>query len=167
VAAAGKRRDGWSASLSCMATRIGEDFRGPDGRLGYLLRQAQHALRIALDDALRPLQLTGAQFAVLRLVEVEPGESGATLAFDSMLTPQTTHEILIILEKAGLITREYDPHDRRIRPVFLTRAGEKLLVAAHREAIALEERMVEGLTDTQRRDFRSWLVNAAAALSPK
>ena len=30
-----------------MATTIGDGFRGPDGRVGYLLRQANQAFRAA------------------------------------------------------------------------------------------------------------------------
>jgi len=137
-------------------------FRGPDGRLGYLLRQAQHALWIALETAMEPLGITAAQFGVLRLVEVQPGASGADLAHDSMYTPQSTHQMLVTLERAGLIERRRDPDDRRLRRVYITVAGARTLTEAHRRAIAIEERMVTGLTEQERKDFSSWLVRAAA-----
>ncbi len=140
-------------------------FRGPDGRLGYLLRQAQHALWIALETAMEPLGITASQFGVLRLVEVQPGASGADLAHDSMYTPQSTHQMLVTLETAGLIERRGDPEDRRLRRVYITAAGARTLTEAHRRAIAIEERMVTGLTDQERKDFSSWLVRAAAQVS--
>jgi hypothetical protein len=34
--------------------RVGERYRGVDGHVGYLLRQASQALRAAMDGALRP-----------------------------------------------------------------------------------------------------------------
>ena len=148
-----------------MPTAIGEGFRGPDGRVGYLLRQAQHALWLALEDALRPLGITGAGFGVLRLVEVEPGSSGADLAFDSMYSPQATQETLVALEADGLVERRADPRDRRRRLVYLTPRGAELLAEAHRRAIALEERMMSGLSEAEQCQFRAWLVRAAAALS--
>jgi DNA-binding MarR family transcriptional regulator len=138
------------------------DFRGPDGRLGYLLRQAQHALWIALEAAMEPLGITASQFGVLRLVEIRPGSSGADLAHDSMYSPQSTHQMLVTLESAGLIERRRDPHDRRLRRVYVTAAGADTLVEAHRRAVAIEERMVTGLSEKQRHDFASWLVRAAA-----
>lgn len=149
-----------------MPTAIGEGFRGPDGRLGYLLRQAQHALWLALEDALRPLGITAAGFGVLRLVEVEPGSSGADLASDSMHRPQATHEILVALEAAGLVERPGDPRDKRRRLVYLTPRGTAVLAEAHRQAIAIEERMMADLTEPERYQFRAYLVRAAAALSP-
>ncbi|HET6866983.1 MAG TPA: MarR family winged helix-turn-helix transcriptional regulator [Solirubrobacteraceae bacterium] len=145
-----------------MPTPLGMGFRGPDGRLGYLLRQAQHALWIALETAMEPLGITAAQFGVLRLVEVQPGASGADLAHDSMYTPQSTHQMLVTLERAGLIERRRDPDDRRLRRVYITAAGARTLTEAHRRAIAIEERMVTGLTEQERKDFSSWLVRAAA-----
>jgi DNA-binding MarR family transcriptional regulator len=147
-------------------TAIGEGFRGPDGRLGYLLRQAQHALWLALEDALRPLGISAAGFGVLRLVEVEPGSSGADLAFDSMYRPQATHEVLVALEAAGLIERLADPRDKRRRLVYLTPRGAEVLAEAHRRAIAIEERMVSGMTPAERRKLLTWLANAAVALNP-
>jgi DNA-binding MarR family transcriptional regulator len=152
--------------MRSVPTAIGEGFRGPDGRLGYLLRQAQHALWLALEDALHPLGITAAGFGVLRLVEVEPGSSGADLAFDSMYRPQATHEMLVALEAGGLIERLPDPRDKRRRLVYLTPRGAEVLAEAHRRAIALEERMMSGLTETERSTFRTWLVRAAAALRP-
>jgi DNA-binding MarR family transcriptional regulator len=154
-----------SASIRPVPTAIGEGFRGPDGRLGYLLRQAQHALWLALEDALRPLGITGAGFGVLRLVEVEPGSSGADLAFDSMYRPQATHEMLVALEADGLIERRADPRDKRRRLVYLTPRGAQVLAEAHRRAIALEERMMSGLNEAERCKFRAWLARAAVALS--
>jgi DNA-binding MarR family transcriptional regulator len=147
-----------------MTTDIGQGFRGPDGRLGYLLRQAQHALWIRLEDAFRPLGITAAQFGVLRLVEVQPGASGAELAHASMHSPQSTQEMIVSLEAAGLVERRPDPKDRRLRRVNLTPAGAAVLAEAHRKAIALEERMTEGLSERERREFRQYLVDAAAAL---
>jgi DNA-binding MarR family transcriptional regulator len=155
-----------SANIRAVPTAIGEGFRGPDGRLGYLLRQAQHALWLALEDALRPLGITAAGFGVLRLVEVEPGASGADLAFDSMYRPQATHEMLVALETAGLVERPADARDKRRRRVYLTPRGAEVLAEAHRRAIAIEERMMAGLTEPERCQFRTWLAQAAAALDP-
>jgi DNA-binding MarR family transcriptional regulator len=148
--------------LAPVPTPLGVDFRGPNGRLGYLLRQAQHALWIALEAALAPLGITASQFGVLRLVDVQPGATGADLAQDSMYSPQSTHQMLMTLQAAGLVERRHDPNDRRLRRVHITAAGTDILAEAHRRAIAIEEDMMHGLNDHQRHDFKAWLVNAAA-----
>jgi DNA-binding MarR family transcriptional regulator len=147
-----------------MSTSLGDGFRGPDGRLGYLLRQAQHSLWIALESALSPLGITAAQFGVLRLIEVEPGASGVDLAHDSLYSPQSTQEMLVSLEAAGLVERRPDPDDRRRRQAYVTQTGADTLVHAHRLAEGLEERMVAQLSETERLHFRTWLVEAAQAI---
>src|SRR5262249_62336747 len=106
-----------------MATTIGDGFRGPDGRVGYLLRQANQAFRAAAQSELGPLGLTLPQYSVLSVADAEPGLSGAELARDSMLTPQTTNEIISLLVAAGLLERRPDASDRRLPRVSITRGG--------------------------------------------
>lgn len=148
-----------------MLTSIGEDYRGPDGRLGYLMRQAQQALWVALESALRPLGISASQFGVLRLVEVEPGATGAELAYTSMFSPQATQEILVVLEAAGLVDRKSDASDRRVRRTFLTKKGARILKEAHAEAIILEERMMSGMSHRQSQDLKKSLVHVARVLA--
>ena len=69
--------------------RPGEAKRGPEGHLGYLLRQASAAFRGATDRALAQLGVTTPQFGVLTMIVAYPGLSGADLARLSFLTPQT------------------------------------------------------------------------------
>jgi DNA-binding MarR family transcriptional regulator len=147
-----------------MPTAIGEDYRGPEGRLGYLVRQAQQALWVALESELKPIGISASQFGVLRLVEVEPGATGADLAYTSMFSPQATQEILVVLESAGFVDRRYDARDRRIRRTFLTKKGARVLVKAHERAIVLEERMVVGLSKRQSEELKKSLVHVAQAL---
>lgn len=150
-----------------MPVPVGEGFRGPEGRVGYLLRQAQHALRLAIGPALRDVGITAAQFQVLGVIRAEPGLSGAALARDSMLTPQSTNEIVVALERAGLLERFPDPSDRRTRRIRLTARGERAIAAGSERVHALEDRMVAQLTDDEQRQLRRWLVSCATALDPE
>jgi DNA-binding MarR family transcriptional regulator len=147
-----------------MATRLGEGFRGPEGAVGYLLRQAQLTLRGALDQALRELGLTTPQYSVLSVLEVEPGLSGAELARTSMLTPQTTNGILVALERAGHIVRTPTTRDGRVLQARLTDTGRALLDQARERVAEVERRMTAPLTDRQAAQLRQWLVACARAL---
>lgn len=147
-----------------MPTPLGEGFRGPDGNLGFLLRQAQHALRGAIDRALRELDLTGPQFSLLGIVHAEPGISGADAARDGMLTAQTTQEVIVALERRGLIERRAHARDRRIRQVHLTARGEAAYAAAQERVRVLEARMADGLRAEELRQVKRWLVRCAASL---
>jgi DNA-binding MarR family transcriptional regulator len=138
----------------------------PERLIGYLLRRAQHAWQVALDDALRPLGISAAGFAVLRLIEQTPGSSGAALAAASMYRPQATQQVLVNLEAAGLVERRPDPHDARRRLAHLTARGSEVIAEAYGRASGLEDRITAGLSDAEFEQFRTWLLQAASALAP-
>ena len=76
------------------APLIGERYRGVEGHIGFLLVQAWHALRAAMDTALRPHDLTPFQYGALSVLARDPGLSGADLARACNLTPQAVNEVL-------------------------------------------------------------------------
>lgn len=98
--------------------------------LGYQLKQTQHMLRIRMDEALRPLNLTTPQYAVLSQLQSQPGISNAALARASFVTAQTMHGIVTNLEKNTLVKRKCDPDHGRILCADLTAQGIKALKQA-------------------------------------
>jgi DNA-binding MarR family transcriptional regulator len=117
-----------------------------------------------MDQSLSELGITTPQFQALGVICAEPGLSGAELARDSMLTPQSIKEIVAVLERAGLVERSAHPRDQRIRLIYPTPAGERMIAAARERVHELEGRMVAGLTQAERSQFRRWLVDCAVAL---
>ena len=148
-----------------MVTAIGEGFRGSDGRVGYLLRQANQAFRAAAQADLAPLGLTFPQYSVLSVAAAEPGLSGAELARDSMLTPQTANEIISLLAAAGLLERRPDAGDRRLRRMAVTAAGRDLLSRARPAVHAVEQRMTSSLSAADQAALRGWLTDCARNLT--
>ena len=148
-----------------MVTAIGEGFRGPGGRVGYLLRQAHQAFRAAAQAELAPLGLTLPQYSVLSVADAEPGLSGAELARESMLTPQTTNEIISLLVAAGLLERRADASDRRLRRMAVTQAGRDLLSRARPAVHAVERRMTASLGGANQALLRGWLTDCARNLT--
>lgn len=114
-------------------------------RFGYALKRAQHALRIAMDDALRTLALTTPQYSVLSALEAEPGMSNARLARAAFVTPQTMHGLLTNLERSALIARDADPDHGRILRTKLTDRGWQVLAEAHRIVAVIEASMMTSL----------------------
>lgn len=101
------------------------------GLLGYKLKQTQHALRLQMDEALKVLDLTTPQYAVLAQLELSPGISNAALARASFITAQTMHGIVSNLEKRHLVERKSDPNHGRILETQLTPQGLALVQQAH------------------------------------
>lgn len=140
---------------------IGEGKRGIEGRLGYLLRQAQAAQRQAMERALADLAVTPPQFIVLTLLNAYPGISGADVARLAYLTPQTVSLIVTNLERAGAVVRRAHAVHGRIQHLDVTPAGRTLLAQCKRKADALEARLLDGFTEREERLVRAWLVRVA------
>lgn len=133
-------------------------------RLSHALTQAQHALRLATDDALRPLNMTTSQYAALSAIDVEPGRSTARLARAASVTSQTMQGILANLERDGLLVRHPDPyHGRRLR-IHLTIEGQRTLAHAHGAVSAVESAMVGLFGDDAAERLATALAKCAAGL---
>lgn len=141
------------------------------GDVGYPLKRAQHALRLAMDAALAALDLTTAPYAVLAALERAEGEgdpasSGAELARRCFVTPQTMTGLVAGLEARGLVRRRPHPTHGRVVEVAMTAAGRAALRRAHRAAATVETRMLAGRTAAERRQLAAWLRDCADALRP-
>src|SRR3954471_23475635 len=146
------------------APRIGERYRGNEGRTGYLLRQASYVFRRAMDNELRPHGLSGAQYAALSVLAREPGMSGAALARAVNTTPQAMNGVLATLEREGLVERRPHPTHGRILQATLTGEGQRRLEAANPSIRALERATERDLTPDEIATVKTWLVTAAPRL---
>ena len=138
--------------------------RGEQGYLGYLLRQAQAAARLRLERALAGLGVTPPQFAVLTMLKAYPGLSGADLARVTLLTPQTVGVIIRNLERDRAIRKAPHPVHGRVLQWTLTRHGLNLLGQCRRHVLALERRLMAGLSAKAQGTVRRWLSKIAADL---
>ena len=111
-------------------------------RLGYALKRAQHALRMNMDEVLKPVGLTMAQYVVMCALDAEPGMSNARLARASFVTAQTMQGVLSNLERAGIVERTPDPGNARVLRGILSAKGRKVLGEAHRAVAVVEARLV-------------------------
>jgi DNA-binding MarR family transcriptional regulator len=144
--------------------QVGERYRGVDGRSGYLLRQAWHAFRGAMETALRAHGLNGAQYAVLSVLARDPGMSGADLARACNTTPQAMNGVIATLERDGLIERHPHPTHGRILQVVLTREGGRRLEAATPAVRGLEDAIEESHAPDEVAAVKAWLVASAQRL---
>lgn len=143
---------------------IGESYRGVDGHIGFLLRQAGGTLRGALDAVLRPHDLTGVQYGVLSVLARDPGCSGADLARAYNTTPQAMNGVLATLERDHLIERRPHPTHGRVLRVTLTGEGQRRLDAANPAVRGLEAEIERAFTGEQIGTVKAWLVESAARL---
>jgi DNA-binding MarR family transcriptional regulator len=146
------------------APLIGESYRGAEGHMGYLLRQASHTLRSALDATLRPHGLSAPQYAVLSVLARDPGSSGADLARACNTTAQAMNGVLATLERGGLVERRPHPTHGRIVQVRLSGEGERRLEAANPAVRGLEAAIERDFTSDEIAAVKAWLVESARRL---
>lgn len=124
----------------------------PIGIIGRLSR-ATRAIESRLAEVYDELGLSDGEFDVLVTLRrngppfrLSPGQ----LARETMLTSGGTTKRLDRLEAAGLIRRSPDPSDGRGRTVELTREGVALMDAGMPRHVANEERVLAGLSSSER-----------------
>lgn len=134
--------------------------------VGYVLKQAAASLRLAMDAALRPLELTVPQYACLELLGQQPGLSNAQLARGAFVTRQSMNGVLRGLQVRALLTRPVTAPRGRALPTELTAAGRERLHAASTAVRSVERQMLSALPLDAQRQLREELALCATALTP-
>lgn len=103
------------------------DLSHLSGMAGYAVRRAQIALFRDLKQRFRVLDISPAQFAVLLVVEANPGLAQARVA--EALGIERARLVLMLdrLEHRNLLVRTRSKSDRRSHALHLTSAGERML----------------------------------------
>jgi DNA-binding MarR family transcriptional regulator len=136
--------------------------QGPDQELilgvlskfvGYHLRVAQVAAFREFEATLTGFGIAPRYFGLLMLVEANPGAPQSRLAEAVHLDRSSLVPILDKLEQEGLLERRASGGDRRLKSVWLTREGEKLLSKLKPLALQHEARLVAGFTTMERKQL--------------
>lgn len=131
---------------------MSQDGAGIDlnSSLGYLLKEASSALRVAMEEVLRPLGMTMTHYSCLELLAQRPGMSNSELARGAFVTRQTMNVLLQALERDGFVTRPAQAPAGKVLPARLTARGRRSLGEATVAVRAVEDRMLAGLTEAER-----------------
>lgn len=118
--------------------------------MGYLLKEVSVALRVAMEEVLRPLGMSVTHYSCLELLAQRPGSSNSDLARGTFVTRQSMNALLQTLERDGSVTRPATARVGRILPAQLTVRGRAQLEQATTAVREVELRMLAGLTDRER-----------------
>ena len=114
--------------------------------LGYLLKEASSALRVAMEAVLRPLGMTVTHYSCLELLAQRPGLSNSELARGAFVTRQSMNVLLQTLERDGYVTRPAEGRVGKVLPTRLTPRGRRSLEQASAAVRSVEVRMLSGMT---------------------
>lgn len=113
-----------------------------------LARTAKTAAR-AFDQALATAGGSQPVWQILIALKTTPVANQRELAEAVGIQGATLTHHLNGMETAGLVTRRRDPANRRVHVVTLTPDGEQLFLRLASAAIAHDQRMRKGLSDTE------------------
>lgn len=130
----------------------------------YLLHMLTHASRSRLDDALRHLELSSFQYTILSVLAHNENLSSSRLSRRFYVTPQTMGEVILLLERKGLIERREDPANKKALLLSLSRVGRSVCAEGDVIVAKFERKIFGGLSGAELTTLRSILTNALSSL---
>src|SRR5918996_831560 len=134
---------------------------------GQLLFRLWRVTHTRSAEALEPLGLTTALFALLNVLGTREGaiqqELGAAMGID----PSTMVSLIDQLEAAGLAKRRPRPTDRRAREIAITPKGRRVLEEARDLAMQVEVGVLGGLSGAERAQVLALLRRALDSAPPQ
>jgi DNA-binding MarR family transcriptional regulator len=94
---------------------------------------------------------------MLLVLRDEGPQSQQTLGTRLNMDRTTTMQLVDALERLGVVVRQADPADRRAHRVALTAVGRRRVREIEREVLAVEARVLSGLSAAERRTLNRLL----------
>jgi DNA-binding MarR family transcriptional regulator len=133
-------------------------------RVSYLVKWVERGLRSELDTALSAYGLTTPEYTALSVLHDRDGLSSAQLARRTFVTPQAMNQLVIALERRGLVERRPDADHRRVLRTSLSRSGRTLVSRCDRAARDVERRLLSGLSRAEADQLQHALSSCISAL---
>lgn len=128
-------------------------------RLGFYIHDASRLRRIIYDSALKPLGVTRSQAWVIAYLSRKDGMAQSELASQLDLGKVALGGLIDRLESSGLVERRADAADRRVKRIFLTAEGRKVVARMRKIAAAVNAEILDGIGA---RDVRATAVTLKA-----
>jgi DNA-binding MarR family transcriptional regulator len=96
--------------------------------ISFLVRKAAQQISLRAREMLASWNVTPAQYAVLKALWAEDGQSGAAIGARLVIDSAATTRMIDRLESSGLLKRRAVVGDRRVHLLFLTTQGRALRV---------------------------------------
>lgn len=136
-----------------------------DRQFGVLAADISRMMRTEFDRRVSAHGVTRAQWMVLARLARRPGCTQTELADMMEVERATAGRLLDRLEENGLVRREADPEDRRVRRVFPTPAAEEGQAKMREIADKLVDDALADISPAKREALTELLIAARTRLS--
>ena len=153
-----------TSSISTESAAAAAAATTPARSVGFTLSSLGYAVARRFRTTLEPSGLEPREFALLRAVA--PIEGASQQAIGGRLGIPASRMVAFVdaLEERGLLERRPKPDDRRVRALYLTDDGRKLLASAFTLASDLERHLCAQLNDAEREQLLDSLQRVGAQL---
>ena len=141
-----------------------EDDDGGAPTLLYLIGRMDRVVRRHIDDVVKAKGLSVNQYTTLSVLDHRSGLSNAQLARRALVSPQSMNEVLLALERRGLVQRHAHPEHGRILQSRLTAKGRRVLRACDTGVQEVESLMLGNLSQSEQTVLRRGLLSGVRAL---
>ena len=115
-------------------------------KLGVLVHEVSRLRRKAIDQLVRPLNITGTQWWVLTYISLRPGLSQVRLSEELNLGKVALGDLIDRLMKNHLLERRPAEQDKRVNLIFLSKAGADLAIEIRRLSADVQEEALKGIS---------------------
>ena len=137
--------------------RAGQHAQEISKRAGHLVRRLQQISVALFMEETKGFDVTTVQYATLRAVHAVPGIDSTHLIDIVAIDRTTIGRVIDRLEAKGLIRRASAAADKRVKQLYTTPAGEKLLARITTAVDRSQERLLAALPASKRQQFMAML----------
>jgi len=134
------------------------------GTVGHLVKQAYIAMRRHLDASVRKAGVTTTQWQALAVLFHMPGLTHSELVQHMAMEPPSLTSLVNGMERKGWIRQERSEADARVKRLYLTPRGRRLIESLRKATEPIERRMAGALTESQRDALKSLLRTVVESL---
>jgi DNA-binding MarR family transcriptional regulator len=116
-------------------------------RFAFLIHDVSRLRRVMFDRIVRNLGTSRSQWWVLAFLSRDDGSAQTNLADELDVGKVALGGLIDRLEEAGMVERRPDPIDRRVKRVFLTRDGRKLVSQNKQLDKRVNETTLQGVSE--------------------
>jgi DNA-binding MarR family transcriptional regulator len=125
---------------------------------GYLFRRLHQTAVAKFSIEVDQFGITPVQWAILFAVHKTPGLDQSMLSREIALDAATVGGVINRLESRQLIQREVSAQDRRLKILYLTNEGRKLLSQALPIVLDMQKWLLSPLTPKEQVQFTQWML---------
>ena len=133
---------------------------------GFLIRRCNQISMALFLEETAGQDLTPAQYGALALIAAEPGMDQTRLTDRSALDRSSITKCVERLETRGMIRRDMDAKDRRVRQLHVTEEGLALLNEVEGAVKRAQDRILAPLGEVRAKQFLAMLEEVATANNP-